>query len=243
MTSDSTLPGDLAGEYVLGTLDANERAAFEARLASDRALMAQVAFWEARLSPLNASTAAVQPQPQSWIAVERAINPQSGRLAANDNSVALMRSVSRWRIATVMTGAMAAALALFVIHREALPVKSGLAPPAYVAVVNRGGDLPALIVRVDLATNDVSVRPVSPETPAGKSLELWYIGDGKSPQSMGIVDHAAHTIKLPVWRTDRKSVVCRDSRAGRRFPNGRPDGSNCLQGTACARIMRAAIRY
>ena len=185
MTSDSTFSGDLAGEYVLGTLDAAERAAFETRLAADPALMAQVAFWEARLAPLNTSTAAVQPMPESWQVVERAINPQSGRLAANDNSAALMRSVSRWRIATLMTGAMAAALGLFVINREALPVKSGPAAPAYVAVVNRGGDLPALIVRVNLATNDVSVRPVSPEDAGGQEPRALVHRRWQEPEVIG----------------------------------------------------------
>ncbi len=42
----------LAAEYVLGTLDAGERSAAEARLAADMSFRAAVAAWERRLQPL-----------------------------------------------------------------------------------------------------------------------------------------------------------------------------------------------
>jgi anti-sigma-K factor RskA len=64
------------------------------------------------------------------------------------------------------------------------PVAQG----SYVAAVNQSGDMPALIVRVDLATKAVTVRPVAADTPPGKSLELWYIAAGQSPKSMGVVE-------------------------------------------------------
>ena len=43
----------LAGEYVLGTLDARAAAAVERAMATDPALRAAVAAWEARLAPLD----------------------------------------------------------------------------------------------------------------------------------------------------------------------------------------------
>jgi anti-sigma-K factor RskA len=42
----------LAGEYVLGTLDADERRAAEARLTADAAFRSAVAGWARRLQPL-----------------------------------------------------------------------------------------------------------------------------------------------------------------------------------------------
>ena len=42
----------LAGQYVLGTLDADERRAADARLVSDTAFRAAVAAWQSRLQPL-----------------------------------------------------------------------------------------------------------------------------------------------------------------------------------------------
>ena len=57
--------------------------------------------------------------------------------------------------------------------------------------MNRGGDKPALLVSVDLATRRILVMPVAAEAPAGRSLELWYIGDDKAPKPMGLVEDLA----------------------------------------------------
>ncbi len=93
-----------------------------------------------------------------------------------------------WRGVTAGALALAAALALFVIDRALLaPAQQG---KSYVAVVNRGGDAPALIVRVDTASRTVYVRPLAAETPAGRSLELWYINAGQAPKSLGLVENA-----------------------------------------------------
>jgi anti-sigma-K factor RskA len=67
----------------------------------------------------------------------------------------------------------------------------------YVAVVNRGGDLPALIVRVDTGEGVVRVRPLAAETPSGRSLELWYIGVDRQARSLGTLDDPNRAITLP----------------------------------------------
>lgn len=46
-------PSGAAGEYVLGTLTADERAAFASAMERDASLRAAVADWEARLAPLD----------------------------------------------------------------------------------------------------------------------------------------------------------------------------------------------
>ena len=65
-------------------------------------------------------------------------------------------------------------------------------------MVNRGGDQPALIVRVDLATGTVLVRPVATETPPDKSLELWVIKAGNAPKSMGVLGSDAQKLTIPI---------------------------------------------
>ena len=60
----------LAGEYVLGTLDADERRAAEARLAADPSFRTAVAGWERRLQPL-ADTARDVPVPNVAAAICR----------------------------------------------------------------------------------------------------------------------------------------------------------------------------
>ena len=78
-------------------------------------------------------------------------------------------------------------------------------------MVNRGGDLPALIVRVDTREGVVRVRPLAAETPSGRSLELWYIGADRQARSLGTLDDAARPITLPARATGRPS-------RGRRSP-------------------------
>ena len=166
----------LAGEYVLGTLPADERAAFERAMARDPALRDVVAGWETRLSPLAFSAPNATPSTQLWRAVEESIGPP-------DNVVQLRRRVTRWRMATGFAGAMAASLAAALWLKPPAPTTGG----RYVAVVNRSGDLPALIVRVDTGTGAVFVRSVATETPTGRDLELWYIRQGDAPKSLGVV--------------------------------------------------------
>jgi anti-sigma factor ChrR (cupin superfamily) len=64
----------LAGEYVLGTLDAEDRARFAAQLSSDPALQQQVEAWERRLEGLESSTAPVEPPVGLWDKIEAALD-------------------------------------------------------------------------------------------------------------------------------------------------------------------------
>lgn len=178
-----------AAEYVLGTLDRDERAAFERALALSPQLRGAVLAWEKRLAPLLDSTPAVAPPPALIDRIEAALPAGQG-----ETIVALRRAAQRWRRVALAASALAAALGFVVVDRVLRPPQ---ASGTYVAAINRGGDRPALIVRVDLATGMVFVRPVAAETPAGKSLELWYIGRGAAPKSMGLVATGAERLALP----------------------------------------------
>ena len=193
-----------AAEYVLGTLAADERAAFERLLVGDEEARRALVEWQNRLAPLSTVVGDVTPRPALWDQIERAL--QGGTRLASDGSpvglvdmtiaaARLQRARNRWRNTAWLTGALAAILAVFVLIHDILP----RAEPngSYVAVVNRGGALPALIVRVDLATQSIFVRPVATEVPSGRSLELWYIGQGKAPRSMGLVDKSPREMALP----------------------------------------------
>lgn len=59
----------LAAEYVLGTLDREERRQARARLAGDPQFAALVRLWERRLSPLHELAVPVAPPPDIWPAI------------------------------------------------------------------------------------------------------------------------------------------------------------------------------
>ena len=69
-----------AAEYVLGTLDADERAAFEAALVKDDALQAAVYAWQDWLLPLSARADALAPRSQLWQRIDIGLNavPSAG---------------------------------------------------------------------------------------------------------------------------------------------------------------------
>ncbi|WP_342162732.1 anti-sigma factor domain-containing protein [Methylobacterium sp. SD21] len=186
-------PDGTAGEYVLGTLPPEERAAFARALAGDAALRALVAGWETRLAPLAVATPPVAPSPATWAGIAARTGGTPGAVAGGAQIIRLERAARRWRVAAMGAGALAAGLALW-IAAGPRPAPEGA---QYLAVVDRGGALPALIVRVDLGGGLVQVRSLAAETPPDRSLELWYVGAGAAPRSLGLVTDASARLPVP----------------------------------------------
>lgn len=217
-------------EYVLGTLPAGERAAFAERMRGDSVLRAEVSRLQALLSPLDDIASPEMPHPDVWREIERltlggaTTAPSSTTLADQaSNVIELRRKLSRWRGATFVAGALAAALAVVaVVDRTALPV----APEGgrYVAVVDTGGHEPALIAEVDTTTGTIRVRSVTAETPAGRSLELWHVPDGQAPRSLGILQAGlnAKTVKDLAGPLNGLIAVSVEPEGG--SPSGAPTG-------------------
>lgn len=186
---------DEAAEYVVGTLDGAERAAFERAMASDPALAASVRAWEDRLAPLADQVTPVAPSDSLWREISAQVKAGQGTVVPFPSEAGalmrLKRSRAIWRGLAAVTGSLAAALALFIaLERAATPDRTLL------AVVNRSGDLPALVVRVDPRAGIVQVRSLAAETPAGRDLELWSIARGEAPRSLGVLGEGATRIAL-----------------------------------------------
>ena len=198
-------PDMVAAEYVLGTLDGTERAAFAERLSGDARAREAVDAWERRFADLADRVEPVTPPSRVWEDVERAVQvPTVAKMhtfkvidggGRGGVPAGLLASRNRWRTGALVGVLVAAALVAYIGNQRML-LNAGAAGQTYIAVVNRGGDKPALVVSVDLATRSVHVRPVSAEAPAGKSLELWYVADNKPPRSMGLVDRTK-TLPMP----------------------------------------------
>ncbi|MCJ8310372.1 MAG: anti-sigma factor [Rhizobiaceae bacterium] len=240
-----------AAEYVIGTLSAVERTAFEASIETDATTRDDVLFWERTFGALNASVAPEAPPKDLWDRIsadlpggasgEGGENSQSqaqsvseatastensgpdlkvvssnedAKAASSAASVAaiaaaekdannLRRSLNRWRTWAVAASVAAVALAGVLINSPNNP----LAPPAeqvaggdlgskeYIAVVNANGDQPSLVINIDAATGDVTVRSIGVERPEGKSLEVWYVPDGQTPISVGLVGEGSIDLK------------------------------------------------
>ena len=131
----------LAAEYALGTLDADEREQVATMIAADKEFAAMVQAWEFRLGVLNQMVGSVEPRPQVWDNIRRAIGhgeqaplvlpeapPPIAPAEAKDNVVAaplrpaaegsnviqLNSRIRRWRNVASFASAIAAALLVMV---------------------------------------------------------------------------------------------------------------------------------
>jgi anti-sigma-K factor RskA len=122
----------LAAEYVLGSLDAEERKHAQERIASDSAFAALVGRWERRLGELHVLTADMEPPAALWDAVKEKLAEtapsESVRLpdpmppppvsplppVLADVGVLHARA-ARWRTAAVFAGSLAAALLALIL--------------------------------------------------------------------------------------------------------------------------------
>lgn len=180
-----------AGEYVLGTLDASERTAVEAERAHDIRLDAAIHAWERRLLPLARETAGVTPPPDLFERIEHQIAKTKAAPLSNAQSsaqvIALQSRVKRWQWATVGTTALAATFAGVAVFRDTiLPPK----PQSFVAAFVANDELPRFMLTIDLASRELTIRPVGADRLQGKTYQLWIASDqlGPSPRSLGVLD-------------------------------------------------------
>ena len=217
----------LAGEYVLGTLDAGERAEAERLRASDPDFASAIAAWEHRLDPLNAAVASVAPPTELFQRIAAQLDETTLRAAAPSATIVeLERRVRYWRAATVAVAALAASLIGFIVAGPREPVAH-----RFVAAVQQGDQQPVFVVAVDTASGIIAVRPVAARPPeSGRDYELWAVGGGRPrPQSLGLI--TLKDVNLPVARLesdkaaaigDTVFAVSLEPRGG--SPTGQPTG-------------------
>jgi anti-sigma-K factor RskA len=203
----------LAAEYVLGTLDAAERATVAARLQREPALVAAILAWERRLAPLGELVPPAEPPASVWAGIEARLNQGAGKaaplLADGSNVVALQRRLTAWKRAAVAASALAASLLVTIGVRETTRTNT---PRSFVAVFQKDDALPSFLLSIDLETRQLTIKPVSADTPVGKSYQLWIaaapMGEPASPKprSLGVLETRGLTTKAALSAYD-KAVV------------------------------------
>lgn len=190
-----------AGEYVLGTLNAAERQAFEAAMAQDEGLRREAYAWQDRLLGLTRMLLPVPVPPSLWPRIAARLGGASGASgvsqvatvpgAAND---ALWSSVRFWR--WLSGGAVAAAVVMSV-----LLVRTLVAPPAgveqaqaqaprYLAMLQTPDKSSTGWIVETFGTDAIRLVQVGEGAviPQGKTMQFWTKPEGAAgPTSLGLV--------------------------------------------------------
>jgi anti-sigma-K factor RskA len=196
----------LAGEFVLGVLNASQRREAEARVEIDRGFAQRVAEWERRLAPWLDDIEPVEPPAQVWARI-------CLRLGWNDSeptAVGLWQSLGFWRAATALGTVVAVAAIAWTLQTVRNPPQQPPVareqPPATpepgatpVTPLAHDDGTPGWLASVDAARGTVLIVPVpTAPDPQGRVTELWLIPAGKAPRSLGLVSiDKSHTVKVP----------------------------------------------
>ena len=157
------------------------------RLAGDPAFAAAHERWLGWAASLFDGPG-VAPRPSLWRRIE-------ARLPANDAAPATrgQAGLRRWQMATGASAAVAAALAVAVLARQATPppqvaTRAAIAQAPMVAVLS-GAD-GVVSVSFDPATAHLTVVPEGLQT-HGRTPQLWVIGADGRPRSLGVMPATA----------------------------------------------------
>ncbi len=207
-----------AAEYVLGTLDAEDRAAVDVALEHDTALRAEVYAWQDRLLALSTRAAPVDPAASSWSRIEAAIDAAAARQPAPGVAAGVGARETRgtlppgasaparqgwWQRLGLWQGISAAAVAASLLLSVMLLTRP-LEPTGarYVAVLQSPtNQATGWVVEVQVGGKLRLVPVGTPDpVPAGRALQFWTKPEGAAgPTSLGLVQ-AGRAIELPVSR-------------------------------------------
>jgi anti-sigma-K factor RskA len=200
----------LAGEYVLGVLEAAQRSEAEQRIAKDPGFARLVSQWENRLAPMLDTLGSEAVPAHVWPRIRTAL----GWPAVGAGAPRAWQRTGFWQGMT----ALAAVVALVaVFSRGQLEPVAPVAPPVAVTptppptpsepeqatkpvtpLVHDDGT-PGWLASVDKAQGKVLMVPVpAAADAAGRAPELWLIPAGGTPRSLGLVSiNRAHTVTVP----------------------------------------------
>jgi anti-sigma-K factor RskA len=198
MTALPTDPEELsmlAGEYVLGTLDARAARAFERAAEGDAALQALVQQWEQHLAPLTALATPESPPADLWPRIEAAVAPLDKKSVLGDLKPSpFLRLWQGWALAAT---AVAAALGVITLvpppsaPRMMTVLVSDPSQSAWTAEVEPQGGLRLA------AVSSPAGQPAS-RVADGKILQLWGLPPGGSvPVSLGLLPRGANVLRIP----------------------------------------------
>lgn len=223
-------------EYVLGVLDAPQRRAVEALIASDSQYAVRLAVWQERFAPLAEDIVPVTPPHSLWARVLAAV-PQPGLVSPvlgkpTPDGWRLWDSVVVWRWLTA-SGLAAVLVLSSVLLLHQLPGEQA-AQPALTAALQLESGQAAFTATIDPQRRRIIVIPAAPIDLDGRAAELWLIAPGGSPQSLGLLaTDRAMTVAVPAELrryAEPKTIFAISLEPAGGSPTGQPTGPVIAKG-------------
>lgn len=166
----------LAAELVLGLLDSDEKAIALRKQLSDPQFAQAVDEWNQRIDPLFQEFQESEPAASVWASIEKRLD--------NGSSNGVIAQMKRWRTGAIISGALAACLALVIIVGPA-PIRS-TSDTQSVAVAQLTGDIEGLVLAVSYNPGTAKMRvDVNGMPETDTAPELWIVGSDGIPRSLG----------------------------------------------------------
>jgi len=222
---------ELADEYVLGLLDADELAQVEAEIIRNEALKKAIASSRERFLALDTSITPMAVDESLWQAVQSKLTdnlaPSTPRIAsANDNR----HGVNRWRLAALSASAASILLAIGLGWSLTRTVE----PVVIAVLLDDTGGVQAIVE--DFGNENARVRLLNNvEIPSGKTIQVWTLPSQEmGPVSMGLLEGAHSAVlkgpDLPLPRGEQLYELTLEPAGG--SPTGRPTGPILSKGYA-----------
>lgn len=218
LTEDTDL---LVGEYVLGTLEREERKKLEEIAAREPTVQAAVMVWERRFAPLHELVEPVPPPEAIWPQIARGLDTAQqtrrprdpgffevvrdlARSHGADTAYDLVGKLRRWRTVALVAGAVALALAALVAAELIRPAPLPTAP--LIAVLRSDAFAPPFVVALDQQARALEVRSVPSDTADDRSYVFWLMrGDGE-PLALGRLRGTGKLESDALKQTDRATL-------------------------------------
>jgi anti-sigma-K factor RskA len=180
----------LAAEYVLGTLRGGARRRFEALLPAHAVLREATTAWQARLMPMTAAVAPVQPSGEVWRRISDRLDRRKSVVAGAWDRLPF------WRGLTAFASIAAIGLAVVLATPHSVPPPVVVVLAATDAAASGAATAP-IVASISGDGTTLVARPITPVAlRADRSLELWAVPTQGAPRSLGVLPGGSGVVAL-----------------------------------------------
>ena len=219
----------LAGEYVLGVLEGEAKAAAERRVASDADFALEVESWRSRFTAFDDTTETKAAGDALWRNIESGVSDSAAREPASPslwsrfwNNLPALRAAALGTSFATLLLAVGLGFALRAAYQQ----------PVMIAVLVDGNRTGAVVQT--FADGRVVLLPLTEiNVPAGRAIEVWTLPSReRGPVSVGLMNQARTltlSLKdLPAPKPDQLFELTLEPATG--SPTGRPTGPILFKG-------------